>query len=179
MRENVRKLRLNYEDLIIALVMLLLIVFFAVLPMRNSSIRHAVVFSGSVLFYGLATVRILRQNLPIGFFFRLVGLFVLILLGILLTVKEYDYEVFYAALNFLALFVLMTTKSNLSFSKESLKIVFFGAIVLTALVTLLSFSSVAYWFEDGRSNGALALGMTNSNVTGVMLSGIISILLFF
>jgi len=174
-----KRIKLNKDELIIAITTLLLIAYFAILPLRSSSARHVVVFVGSIFYYILALRRIMTVKKSFVFFVQFMLLVCVILFDILITVKQYNYEVFYSALNLLSLFILLSSKNTVRFTKRAFNWLFWGTLVLSGMAVLLSYSSVAYFFEDGRKNGFLVLGMTNPNVTGLMLSGLVNILLIF
>ena len=150
---------------------------FAVLFFRDITIRHTTVFLGSSIFYFLAFKRMFSSRFKIGVFIRLTLMFIIIFLGVLATSDNITWEIIYASLNFYGLYVFVSTDNKLTipqhFYKWSGRIFVIAALLLIAL----SLSSVAYVREDGRETTHLALGMTNPNLTGLLISGVFNMLL--
>jgi len=62
-------------------------------------------------------------------------------------------------------------------SKNVFNAILWRNLLIAIMVLIISFSSTAYLYEDGRSDGHLALGMTNPNLCGMMLECVYSIIL--
>lgn len=144
---------------------------------NNINIRHAIVFLGGSCFYFLALKQIFSTRFEIGLFVRLVLMLLIIFFGILATAEEIRWELIYASLNFYCLFVFVSTNNIFAISYRFYKWNGWIFVIIALILIALSQSSVAYIFEDGRETGALALGMTNPNLTGLLISGVFSMLL--
>ena len=151
--------------------------FFLVLPVRNVVLRHAVVFLGTLPFYFLAIKRLFSTKFKKAPLLRLVIMLLIIIFGILATSEEITWQLIYASLNFYSFFVFVSTDNKLVLSEFVNK---WSKLIFTSIALLLiiySQSSIAYVFEDGVETGALVLGMTNPNLTGILIFGVFSMLL--
>ena len=151
--------------------------FFVVSLFKNMTIRHIVVFFGGSAFYFLALKRMFSTKFKIGLFVRMILMLLIIIFGILATANEITWELVYASLNFYCLFVFLSSDNDFSLSSRFYTWNGRVFVLIALILIILSQSSVAYIFEDGRFNGSLVLGMTNPNLTAMLISGVFSMLL--
>jgi len=164
-------------DLFLFLLMSSATAYFLVLPFRNVPLRHFIVTVGSVIFYCIALYRLVKTKYSVRQFLLILTELVIVSNGVFFGSRRVDTELLYASLNFFSLFIILSTQSHYSMTRRSVSLVSAFAIFSALLFLIVSQTSVAYLFEDGRNNGSLALGMTNPNLTGMILSAVLGILL--
>lgn len=172
--------RPHLSKLLCVSILLITLLFFLVLPLRSTSIRHGLVLIGSILFYSVAIHRILTTRLTVKYFLLVSWLLAQLLIEVLALSGSVDFELVYSTLNFIALMIIMSTDSPTELVDESTKkVILRFAKITTIILLILSRSNVAYIAETGYNNGFLVLGMTNSNLTGMLLFGLFSILIIY
>lgn len=164
-------------DLSLFLLMSSATAFFLVLPFRNVSLRHLVVTVGSVIFYCVALCRFIKTKYPVRQFLLIVTELLIVGCGVFFGSRSVDTKLLYASLNYFSLFIIFSTQSHYAMTRRSIGLISAFAVISSVLLLIVSQTSVAFLFEDGRNNGSLALGMTNPNLTGMILSAAIGILL--
>lgn len=166
------KLFISIYDLLFLCLILSMIGYFAVLPIGNINIRHVFVFIGSVNVYLLALSRLAEISVNKKEIQRFLLFFVIYLLQFVFSLKL-NSEAIYAWLNFLSFYIILTTQRDYRVTKKHLKLTLLSGIIIGIILLYLYFSPVAFIMENGRSNGALALGMTNTNFTSIMISAVL------
>ena len=157
------------------LTLIVLEAYFVVLPFRNVQIRHAITFIGSMFFIGRMIVSLLKTKYSYREFTALIIIVLILLAGILRSTDIVGFKLIYVSLDYLTLFLLFLVVPLYALTPKDRKVMEWFTVLYTATFLILSRSSVAYLFEDGANNGSLALGMTNPNLTGMILSGILGI----
>ncbi len=147
-----------------------------VAPLRNMGIRHVFVFLGSLLFYLIAALRLPNIKIKNSTILLCLLLLSLLLFQNIFKMKAFSFELIYNCMNFISFFILMTTKSNFTTTEKELRWIFHFSIIIAITMFITSFTSAAYYFEDGRNTGALVLGMTNPNLTAMMISGYFNVI---
>ena len=165
------------SDLLNLFMLLSTLAYFLVLPIRNIEVRHVVVFLGTLPYYFLAIHRMFSTRFEQGLFLRLVLMLLIIVLGILLTSDEIRWQLIYASLNFYSFFVFLSADTRLTLSEGINKLSIWIFLLIAILLLAYSRSSIAYVLEDGRKTEALVLGMTNPNLTAMIIFGVFSMLL--
>ena len=173
------KFNIGFESLILYFLLFLTIVFFCVLPMRSENLRHIIVSAGSALFYLLAIYRMIKFNYKASHLALLLVVFFIILFGILLNEDGFKLELFYASANFLSFLIILTTERDYSLTAFEKRIINCFVFLNSCIVFILANSTIAYIFADGTSNGSLVLGMTNPNLTGMILFALFGIVVIF
>lgn len=175
-RNNIGKVRINLYDSLFVVLLLMIVCFFAVTPFRNSIIRHIFVFAGSILIYFIELYQVFKWRLNRGEFFRFTIIGVILLFGLVFTSLNY-FDVVYAYLDFLTLFLVLSIRIRHDFRINVTKTIYHFSLIIAFLFIITCFSPAAYVFEDGRSTQALVLGMTNPNLTGMMITCVIELLM--
>lgn len=163
-------------ELVYIAYLLCFLAYFCVLFFQNQSLRHVVVFVGSVLNYYIVFRKTSRRHSAV-FFLSIFYLIVVMGFGILIKYDGSMFEVVYSSLNFLSLYTLLTTDSSFLMSERLKHFTAYVCILISFVVLLLSRSSVAYLMEDGTISFFLTLGFTNPNLTGMVLFGVFCLLL--
>lgn len=172
--------KIHFCKLLCVSILITTLLFFLVLPLRSTIIRHGVVLIGSLLVYSAALHRILTTRLSIKYFALISWLLIQLFFETLILSGSFDFDLIYSTLNFIALTIIMSTDSpNRLLDDSTKKAVLRFAQVATIILLVLSRSNIAYLSETGYNNGFLVLGMTNSNLTGMLLFGIFSILIIY
>lgn len=172
--------KIQFSKLLCVSILIATLLFFLVLPLRSTIIRHGVVLIGSLLVYLAALHRILTNRLSVKYFVLISWLLIQLFFEILALSRSIDFDLIYSTLNFVALTIIMSTDSPDGLLDDSTKkAVLRFAQVSTIILLVLSRSNIAYLSETGYNNGFLVLGMTNSNLTGMLLFGIFSILIIY
>lgn len=171
-----KKFTINIDLVLLNMALLLAIMFFATAPLRNIALRHLIVFVGSVIIYIIAIRQIIVSKLSHIDFFVLFLVLSLLLIKGALSYNRLTFSYIYNDLNFYSLLLLFSTQPRIVLSDKEKTVIHIYALIMTAFVILTALGSSAYVFEDGRSNGALALGMTNSNLAAMMMFCIFSLL---
>lgn len=174
LKNNEAKHKLYIWNLFISLALLSTIGYFAVLPLRNATIRHIFVLMGSFSFFACTVFRMRRITIKC---FTTSAIIVLIMLFGILSAPSVSFDNVYRCMCFFSLFIIMSTECTVSYDQHIERLTFWSFFVIALLMIMASYSSVAYVFEDGRVSGALALGVTNPNLTGMLLFGVYSVLI--
>ncbi len=174
LENNEAKHTLYIWNLFISLALLSTIGYFAVLPLRNATIRHTFVLMGSFSFFACTVFRMRRITRKC---FTTSAILVLIMLFGILSAPSVTFDNVYRCMCFFSLFIIMSTECTVSYDQHIEQLTFWSFFVIALLMIMASYSSVAYVFEDGRVSGALALGVTNPNLTGMLLFGVYSVLI--
>lgn len=170
--------QINVKNVLVLSIIILTVLFFAILPFRSTQVRHLIVFLGSMLFYILAAVRLLESRYKFGLLVRISIVFFLLFFHLVLS-QDFSLELIYSSLNYFSLFVLLSTDNKFGFSNTMRRILQRSIMLISFFMMIASISPVAYVFEDGRSTQALVLGMTNPNLTAMMILCTINLLLMF
>lgn len=167
---------LSINDILFGCILVLMLGFFAITPLRNIQIRHAFVLGGSLFMYLVALYSMVNTKYSVAEFVRLTMILLLIISGIFFT-QQNIVEATYAYLNFLALYIILTTRIVYKFRYDLVQVLYLFSIAVAICLFIDYASPAAYIFEDGRSTRALVLGMTNPNLTGMMIAGVIEMLM--
>lgn len=173
------KVRIKAEYILLNVILLFTMLFFLILPIRNQGIRHIFVFGGTVVFYLVVAIQVLEKKLKIFEFIGLAVVVFLMLFGVVTTEYDRISTILYPMLGFLTLFILMTLRSNIRLDRREENFIFRIAFVMSLAMIVTAVTPAAYVFEDGRSTGALVLGMTNPNFTAMMLCCVYSIIVLW
>ena len=150
------------------------------LPLRSTTIRHVIVLVGSLLSYSIAIHRIMTKKISAKNFVLIAWLLIQLLFGIFILSRSLDLELIYSTLNFISLIIIMSTDSPVKLKDYNIqKIVLRFAQMATIILLYVSTSNIAYLSETGYNNGFLVLGMTNSNLTGMLLFGLFCIIIIY
>lgn len=171
---------IHFSKLLFIGVLITTLLFFLVLPLRSTSIRHGLVLVGSLLSYTIAIHRILTTRISVRYFALIAWLLIQLMLAVFILSKLFDFNLIYSTLNFVALLIIISTDSPgelLDYTTQ--KTVLRFAQAATIILFIVSRSSIAYLSETGYNNGLLVLGMTNSNLTGMLLFGIFCIIIIY
>lgn len=139
-------------------------------------VRHIIAFLGFLfivlsLFDKVLEVTVRRRSIV------LLGALACYLLSVLLLARHVDFDLIYRVCSFFVLavvFSLAGTSAGIGVSKER---VFFIFALICLVCFALSLSQTAYVGEGNWRYNGLTLGMTNPNLTGMMLSGCIDIMI--
>ena len=167
---------LGINDILFSCILVLMLGYFAITPLRNAQIRHVFVFGGSLFMYFVALYNMVKTKYSVAEFVRLTMMLLMIIAGIVIT-QENIVEATYAYLNFLALYIILTTRNVYKFRYNLVQVLYLFSIAVALCFFIDYLSPAAYVFEDGRSTGALVLGMTNPNLTGMMITGVIEMVM--
>ncbi len=180
MNPNAKKTqRVNVNHFLFFFELFLAAAFFLILPLRSISIRHMIVLAGSIGLYLIAFTRLISSRIRTVEFVCLSLILVVLLFGLLLGQGRVSFDLIYNSLNYLSFLIIFFTENNFSLDDRMEKTILSAAIIMTLAMVVARFSPSAFLFEDGRSNGALALGMTNSNMTGMMIFAVYSLVLVY
>ena len=171
--------RVNVNSFLFFFELFLAAVFFFILPLRSISIRHMIVFVGSIGLYLVAFTRLISARIRSVEFVCLSLVLVVLLFGFLLGPEKISFDLIYNTINYLSLLIIFFTENNFTLDDRMEKTVLAAALVMTLSMVITRFSPSAFLFEDGRRNGALALGMTNSNLAGMMIFAVYSLILVY
>ncbi len=108
-------------------------------------------------------------------FLSFVTIVLIIFFGIVLSNGRARIDLLYDGLNFVSFFVIIVTDTQYIINERIEKNIYTAAVLMLLGMVLTFFSPAAYVFEDGRNTGALVLGMTNPNLTGMMICAVFSI----
>ena len=161
--------RIGFDRILLRTEIVISVVYFLILPLRNISYRHVIVFLGSVGFYFIAFNKIAVSRIRIIDLFCLFFIILCIVLGLCLSIPDLSMELVYSALNFLTFILILTTNTQPLIDEKTEKWINSAIIIIGISLVYNFYSPAAYLFEDGRSTGALVLGMTNPNFAGIML----------
>lgn len=154
------------------------ILFLAVSPLRNSTIRRTIVFIGSGCFYIVALRTLLHKEIKSIYFVGISSVLAIMIVGGVATYQGDLLELIYQCLNFIALVVIIVFDGK-NVVQEERKSVYRFSIIAAIILSLGAFTPGAYIFEDGRKSGALTLGMTNPNFTAMMIGAVYNLLVIF
>ena len=174
LENNEAKYRINIWNLFILFALMSTIGYFAVLPLRNVTLRHTFVLMGSFSFFACTVFRIRRISIKCLIASSII--YFIMFFGVVSS-PTVTFENIYRCMCFFSLFIIMSTKCSVSYDQKIERISFWAFFIIALLMIAASYSSVAYVFEDGRVSGALALGVTNPNLTGMLLFGVYSVLI--
>lgn len=165
------------DNLLLNVLLIIVLAFFAVVPMRNIQLRRLVVAAGSAALY-LIVIRTMLRGISTRLCAGMLALIISVYIGFM-TGEQKDYvNLAYAFLNFLTLVYLIGSgKCCIAMDESNNRAISRFAVGSAVLVSVASFLPSAYVFESGKRTGSLALGMTNPNFTGMMLFFIYSLLL--
>lgn len=169
---------INVYDALSVLTLMMMVGYFAVTPLRNTTLRHVFVFAGSVAIYGLVLYQLIFWRMNKGEFFRFCVIVALLAGGLVLANSGY-FGIIYAHLDFLALFFILSMRIRHEYNIKIKRILYWFSLIVAFLLIVAYFSPAAYVFEDGRSTKSLALGMTNPNLAGMMLTGVIELIVIY
>lgn len=156
--------------------LLCFLVYFCVLFFLNKSVRHVVVFVGSIInYYIVFTTTSRKRTLPaIISNYYLISVMVC---GIIINYSGPFWEVVYCSLNFASAFIILTADSFFLITDRLRRFTVYICVMISFVALLLIRSSVAYVMENGRTSPYLTLGFTNPNLTGLILFGVFCVLL--
>ena len=163
-------------DLFFFLALVFMIGYFATTPFRSTSLRHVFVLGGAAVMYGASLYNAIKARYSASEIIRHAALLILMAVGLVAT-QHGIWEAGYAYLNFLAIHLILTTKIQHEFKCDVTRMVDIFGILAAFFLAVAYFSPAAYVFEDGRRSRSLALGMTNPNLTGMMITAVIEILM--
>ena len=163
-------------DVLLIIVLVFMVGYFAVTPLRNAQLRHVFVLGGSIAIYGISLLSMLKTKYSTARVFRLFAIIILLIFGVVISNRN-TIEVGYAYLNYLALYIVLTNKIEHHFTFDIWRLMYYFSLVVAVFLFLAYRSPAAYIFEDGRSTTALALGMTNPNLTGMMITSVIELMM--
>lgn len=167
--KDVSHVRISIDSLLLHLMMAFSILYCVGLPFNSIVFRHVIMFAGSICFYIIAIRRLIVTRYNI-LQFLLLGLILSILFFHYLFGSDKDYiELIYVSFNFISLLAVFATENHFFLSDKNKKTVFKFAIISVFLLLLVSNTNVAYLTESGITSEYLVLGMTNSNLTGMIL----------
>lgn len=156
-------------------ILLCLIAYFISRFTPSALIRHIITLLGFLfvsycVFEKVITSRINKINIVLA-----IALAAVLVCGILAS-SDINLDLVYRAVAFYVLLLLfLIPETNLTLS-VSPRLINLSMLAITIISIALSVSSVAYLSESGRSFSALTLGMTNPNLTGMILAGCIDLL---
>lgn len=169
---------ISISDLLYYLVLIFSVAYFAVLPLRSTQVRHVIVLGGSIVFYLFAFYRLFRARYKHSELLR-ISIIIIELLGIIVFFPGEITETIYNCLNFFSLYVVLSTDNDIQMTYRKKKCSHLAFVLIAILLLITARSPVAYIFEDGKNSGALVLGMTNPNLTAMLIACVIGLLLIF
>ena len=158
------------------LILMLTVASFAVLPFRNVEARHSIVFLGSLSMYVMTVLRLIKTKFTVGLMARILLMVVLLFFAVASS-KQITLERVYVSLDFFAIYILLSTESDFVLTDTIRKVTLVAVIAIAILLFIIASSPVAYVLEDGRRAQALALGSSNPNLTAMLISGVIYMLI--
>ena len=168
----------SINSILLYLVLFLTVAFFAILPFRNVSYRHFIVFMGTAVFIAIVLKAIFTNTLALIDFLSYIFILLLIMLSAFKSQTGVDVDLVYSIICFITTFVLFSFgKSTFILTKKNEQIVLLATIIISLFIIVASRTSIAYVFEDGRNSGSLALGMTNPNLAAMMLCCVYCVLM--
>ncbi len=167
------------ERVVVIVLMLSLMLFLVSSVLRNQSLRHVFQLIGNLTLILVAGKRIITQKFSKSTTFLILYLFFDIIITMLVTPLSLLYSQAMASVCFFSLVIILGSDCTCILSKKDDSIILFLTVVVTLVCMVETRHPNAYIFEDGRTNGALVLGTTNSAYLGMILSGIINLLLIY
>ena len=126
--------------------------------------------------YFVGLYNMVNTKYSVAEFVRLTIILLLMIVGIAFT-QHSVVEAAYVYLNFWALYMILTTRNSYKYRFDLVQVMYFFSVAVAVCLFIAYNSPAAYVFEDGRSTKALVLGMTNPNLTGMMITGVIEMVM--
>lgn len=173
-------LNCNLTSFFFYVILVAVLAYFLVIPLNSTVIRQAVTVFASLVFYVIIVQRLIYSKYDRGLVLRMSFIAFIIATGIALS-DEISFETIYRSMNFFCLFVILTTENNLQITKKAKMYAFAVCILITLVLFALSLSPFAYVMENGQhaTRNSLVLGMTNPNLTAMLLFCLVSVFAIF
>lgn len=154
--------------------------FFLIMPLQNTFLRHCIVAIGSSIFYIIALLRLIKKRISFILIISIGFFSIISVISFSSNIYSINNDLIYSSINFLTFIILISTNNpSILNNPKNRKNVYYFCIISSFVLLVLSRTDIAYVFETGYENGFLALGMTNSNLTGMLLFAITGILIVY